>query len=253
MPVVLLWGDDAQSLTLPIWKSAAVDFAANPSEHPVEYGTPIADHVEVLNAKGSFEVVISNTPIRDFDYGGKVQTVDLQVMRLKLSNRTFEIKVPTRVAQPGPLEVGGFVTPKKLDFNVDVVDTQQEVTTVQQQVLGWDSEFDACRDVLDTLRKLQVERTLVAIGFGYQTIQNAVLAKVSPVRNADSGGKALMISVSFEQLRFGTVERVATPVTSEKRGQGKTGKGSQAGTATTENANRSFAIAGRDKLYQLIQ
>jgi hypothetical protein len=244
MPIVLLWNNGSQKLTLPIWRSESLDYSADPSEHPVERGTPIADHVEVKNAKGSFEVVISNTPIRANEYGGTLQTVDVKTLQLARINRRYEVKVPRHIATPGPFEVGalsGFLLPKNQDFYVDGVETRDAERIVKLGVLAWDIEFDLCQDVLGTLRKLQMDRTLVEVAFSFQTIVDAVLTKITPVRNTDLGSKALTISVSYEQLRFGTAERVATPLPTEPRGQSKTGKGSQGAKAPKDGPESALS------------
>lgn len=97
MSAYLQWGDargDTVGLDIDAAKIVTYERAAEVTEHPVEGGSPIADHIETANGTFTLEGVISNTPVRiprthtrglsralanvDLRVGGQVERVQLQ-------------------------------------------------------------------------------------------------------------------------------------------------------------------------------
>lgn len=230
--MIIYWDSGLSKIVFPGWRSESVDGTATPSTHPTEYGSPITDHVEVMNTKGSVDVVLSNTPLSPNEYGGAYQEMAFTGIGVVTFEKKYTVKVPKYVATPGPFEVGGVVGSianllSSPDFDITGTATRLETKEYKSRSLQWPADFDLCRDVLDRLEELRVKRTLVDIVISFRTIANAVITKVSPVRNQESGGKALFLTIAYEQIQIVNTERVAAPAATEPRAKGKTAKGPQ--------------------------
>jgi len=95
MGTFLQWNDDSGEtvgLDLDVATLITYERAAEVTEHPVENGSPISDHVKTTNGTFSIEGIISNSPVR-------VPTTQMRGLQRALSNVSVPVAGETvRVA-----------------------------------------------------------------------------------------------------------------------------------------------------------
>lgn len=181
------------------------------TDHAVEAGTDITDHVREKNAEYTFAGVISNTPIYpDMMKGrGRLATVTGAIPRYFPPISAIGPGYLTRIANDITL-TGLFGPP-----------------IVSAQMLVFQDWFDAIREAWETLTKLQTDRTLVRIVTTVREYDHMVLQSLHYPRAAADDSCATF-NMHFRQLRIvesGTV--VAPPVPAEPRGANEKDKGGQ--------------------------
>ncbi len=164
------------------------------TEHPVEKGVNISDHVRPEVDRLTLEVFVTNAPIRvprtnlDGATGG-VAPLDLVVPS------TFELPI----AIPGvgaALKGAGLLSGN---------------TTVKANVLQFDS-FDRVSSVYHELKTLQETSTVVTIQTSLREYDNFVLKSVTEPRQAGEGD-SMRINIEAQQIRFVTAKTVPAPKT----------------------------------------
>src|SRR5581483_4542634 len=118
------------------------EHTATATEHPVEQGANVSDHVRDQLDRVTLEVVVSNTPVTDVNglYGGGFDTMDLAA-GAALGNSKLKPD-PALPVTPGALfsavsdSVAGLFTNE---------------TPARAVVVKWPSKFNAVKDTMDTL------------------------------------------------------------------------------------------------------
>lgn len=202
-------GGQRQVLQFDVITDETQEGAADVTEHPVEQGPNVSDHVRPLLNSVSLEAYISNEPLFDTgERGASLKSIDLDV-------KTY---VAPLAPTPGSLfsALGGAIS--KLFGGSSPI--------FQASVLKFDNDFDAVSDtwaILETLRKTGQLLTV------YTTIaeyDNMILIKNRLPRDAGSGTGG-RFSLDFKQIRLVQVALVTAPVPTEKRAVKKVDKGPQ--------------------------
>ncbi len=176
------------------------------TEHPVEKGVNVTDHVRPRVDRITLDVVVTNAPTR--------------VPRTNMGGATggvtgLDLVVPTNgdlpIAIPG---IGAALKGAGVFRGTQVV---------QAQVLQFDS-FDRVADVYHELKNLQETATLVTITTSLVEYENFVFENLSAPRQAGEGD-SIHFQIDAKHLRFVTAKTVPAPASPV--GVKKTNKGSQ--------------------------
>lgn len=205
--------DDQSSLIVPfdLTMSEAHEATAEVTEHPVEQGANIADHVRQNPQTLSLEVYVTNTPSNDLGGRGSKETLELQYPR-------FE---PPLAPTPGSL----FRAAKNATSGlVNSLLGGGPATSIT--VLTFGEEFDRVKETHDTLLDLWNRGQTMAVVTSTQTYESMVLTRVSLPRD-HSGGASF--NLDLKHISTVTTATVKAPQPAEKRGAPSQNKGSQAG------------------------
>jgi hypothetical protein len=202
-------GGQRQVLQFDVVTDEIQEGAADVTEHPVEQGPNVSDHVRPLLNTVSLEGYISNEPL--FDTGGRgaaLKSIDLDV-------KTY---VAPLAPTPGALfsALGGAIS--KLFGGSSPI--------VQASVLKFNSAFDAVSDTWALLETLRKTGQLLTVYTTVDEYDNMVLIKNRLPRDAGSGTGG-RFSLDFKQIRLVQVALVTAPVPTEKRAVKKVDKGPQ--------------------------
>lgn len=225
--------------------------SAVPTEHPVEKGPNISDHVRPELDKLTVDVHVTNTPTRvpgsNLDgASGSVSPVTLNVDTLEQTTTQKSIEVPTRPDIPRVLPGVGLLAGSGLldsttTVKVQTHDTRLIRASATANVLQFDSVFDRVRSIYDELLVLKDSATLLTINTSLRQYENMVLRQISAPRSVPDGN-AITFTLDFQQIRFATAKRVAAPKT--KMGAQKKNLGAKPTTATeTPSASVAYKIA----------
>lgn len=175
------------------------------TEHPVEQGSNIADHVR-QNPQGlSLEMYVTNTPIEDIGRGS------VDVLELDLPHYT-----PPLLPTPGSL----FAAAQNAITNAITGGPQP----LKVQVLEFPQPFDRIKEIHDQLLDLWKAGGTMSVVTSVRTYDTMVLTKISLPRTEPGGAT---FSLDLKQIRTVTTATVAAPKPAEKRGAPGAAKGSQ--------------------------
>ncbi len=198
------------------------ELASTATEHPVEEGANIADHVRDELDRCSLEVFISNQPVYDWNArGGKVSKLPIKLQKYKAIGGAIKGAI-------GAL-LGG-----NQEYNA--------------QVLQFSSSFDAVGETIALLEKLKKQRQLINVVIPSKLYENMMLEKITVTRTAGSGDGA-QIHLDFKQLRMVEAKIVTAPIPTEIRGIIAKSKGAQGPkNAKAEVQKKSVAKSLIDQL-----
>lgn len=201
-----------QSIVFDAVVRATHESSAEITEHPVEAGANISDHVRANLDEVVLEVVVSNTPIE----------------------------------QPKTQMEG--VTSSQA--GLEILDPETGLVLAKASVLVFDGEFDRVRTVHEELLNLKNAGTVVGILTPLRDYSNMIIRRVSPVREAATGD-SLVAVVEAREIRIVESEVVDAPEPAETRGSGSRNRGRRNNEDTdeeTEERNRSTLSAITDSI-----
>lgn len=191
------WSDNGnlKQISFDATTSETHIISATVTEHPVETGGPLTDHVRENPFKITVEVVVSNTPIDlpsaaddSFTDGVKrqQQKVDLS---LKPSQQI------TQLAQ-GPNS-----------------GAQSSATspTAQATTYQFSSAFDRVRKIYEALQNLVGTATPITVQTSLALYDEMEIVTVSVPRSVEMGSSAMKMTVDLQQIRTVESQTVATP------------------------------------------
>jgi hypothetical protein len=194
MALVIMWTTDTgivESIAVDASISEGYEHSAEVTEHPVERGAAIADHVRPNNGTVVIEGIVTNAPIT-------VPTTQMDGV------------------------TGSF---QRIDLG-----TKNGLKLGEATVLKFDSSFDRVRRVNEAIQGLITDSVIVEIHTGLETLVDMVITRFKVDRNAESGS-ALPFVLECKRVRIvdTTVERVPAPV--ERRGRRTQQRGNQTAQA----------------------
>jgi hypothetical protein len=158
------------------------------TEHPIEEGANLADHIRPNNPSVGLEVIISNTPTR---------------RDINEDNGSFElislVGLPERPQPPigTPGSATRFLTGEKPVSPVQLIALQFE-------------EFDPRVDILNALESIRTDSKLSQVYTSIRRYESMSLLSLDASRSVGDGN-GLRISMEFSQIRKATLEVVAAP------------------------------------------
>lgn len=210
---VYLLPDDSSSLivSFDLTISEGHEATAEVTEHPVETGSNISDHIRTNPESLNLELYVTDTPITDLGGRGGISTV--------------EITIPTYEAPLAP-------TPGAL-FRLagDAIGAVVDAITggpapIRAQVLSFPEPFDRVKEIHTTLLDLWLRKVPSSVVTSTKTYDSMALTSVSLPRTEPGGAT---FSLSLKQIRTVTTGSVKAPKPAEKRGTPAQSKGGQAG------------------------
>lgn len=221
------------------------------TEHNVEKGPNVSDHVRPELDRITLDAHVTNTPIRvpktNLDGArGSVGPVSLNVETREDTTTNKGITIPTRLDVPRLLPgvgliVGSGLLDSTTTVQVQTHDTKPGKSTQTANVLQFDSPFDRVRSVYDELIVLKDSATLVTISTSLRQYDNMILRNISVPRQVQDGN-ACTFTIDAQQIRFVTSKRVPAPKT--KMGASKKNLGSKPTTETkTPKASVAYKLA----------
>lgn len=186
-------------------------FVNTVTDHPVERGSALTDHVRPDPVRVSLSGMISNHPhyLPQDNIGGveeDSQTVDVNIPG---RTRVFPITSPTDGLRT--ITDGTPPSPAVLVFS-------QRGYAASAKVLTFTLSFDRVRAVFDALTQLRDNGTLVQVDTSLRRYDDMVIESLNVPRSADVG-ESLVFDVGFKQVR--TVELSVVKV---KRNKGQVTK-----------------------------
>lgn len=174
-----------QSLKFDATVSDSHESTATITEHPVEEGAAISDHIRPDLDRVSLQVVVSNKPITaPTDHNDGVSGTNQAV------------------------ELG----------------SSRGESPIRAQVLVFDGALTRVRSVYEELLDLKNRAVPVRVLTSLREYEDMAIARVSPIREAVSGN-SLVATVDFKQVLVVSSEIVAAPEPREPRGNPNEEKG----------------------------
>ena len=235
------------------------------TDHVVESGVNIVDHVRPEADRLSVEVFVTNTPVTSpgvDDANGAVKGAQiipgigpLSQLQRGVQGHLSEVPgfVKTGVALTGP--VGGVVASALGGFPVHVsVDPAQWLasgTSGSASLLQFTRPFDRVKAVYDQLRELMTLATPLTLVTGIRTYEDMILTSITAPRDA-ANSNAMTMSLEFIQVRLVGSEVINEPEPLEVRAAKKKPDGRvdppPIPPKPTREQLKSLAVVGIDTL-----
>jgi hypothetical protein len=184
------------------------------TEHPVEKGPDVSDHVRAGLDEITLECFVSNAPIDPSDL-----TTGLNDRKSRAAEKQQKLDVPEYEApfSPTPGAVFGAIGGA---INSLLSKKRQWAATVLQ----FDSPQNYVSNTFNTLRQLRDDAQLVQVLTPMWSYEGMVITSVELPRDKESGdgGK---FTIALKQIRQIETKQVSSPVPTEKRGEKKKDKG----------------------------
>jgi hypothetical protein len=234
-----------------IWIDVSVhethSVGAEVSEHPVEAGANIADHIRPLPRAITIEGMVTNFPIelpRSHAGAARVASTSIEIVaasdpRPRVSPATVQIEGEPSVGPlgilPGVGQAVAILGALKLDvrskeqfaaqqFNVD----ERATTTYAANVLHFTEPFNRVRDVHDALLRIVETSQLVTVVTGLITYNSVALTDLSVERSGALGADMLKFTAVGKVLRIVQSQTAKLPDPIDSRAKGTKSRGKQA-------------------------
>ena len=212
--------DNGEEIDFDLVISEAHTNASQVTDHPVEKGMNIADHVRAEPITLTLEVEVTNTPLDPLDpYGG-----DIELTQLDLPHKP----APTNPVAKFFDDLGNAIH--------DAIFGPPPPVIIQ--TLVFDQPFDRISDThlaLTTQERAGGTMTVVTSTANYG---NMVLTGVKYSKTEAGSGQ---FTLDFKQARIVSTSTVTAPAPAEPRGATNKAKGSQATKPTDPGASQSLA------------
>jgi hypothetical protein len=201
VPAYLAWGDPIEApqnqlgqLHFDVVITEDHERTAEVTDHSVEQGVAIVDHVRPLPDRVTLEVFVSNTPI---------SSPDAQLAPLVLD-----------IPQPGQ---GGFLAGGTSQILADAASfiglTKSYPTQLTAMVQQFSADTDYVQNTYNTLTQLRDTATLLTIATPRQTYTNMIVERIAMHRDASTGTSATF-ELEFRQIRIVSSSIVDAPLPS---------------------------------------
>lgn len=208
-----------------------VSQSATVTEHAVETGSDVADHIRQENATIELDIIVTNTPVRDVNniWGGQVAGLELKVPRY---DRPLS---PT----PGSLMTAG------LDAIGNALNPPEPIVAT---VMQWPEKFNNVAFVLGSLLDWKDRGVIGKVITPHRTYESVVITRVDTTRTSETGDAA-EISLELRQIRLVEAKLITAPAAAEVRGKTLVSKGRQPTSFVRDpGPKKSFARAWVDSL-----
>lgn len=190
------WSDNGnlKQISFDATPSETHIISATITEHPVETGVALTDHVRQNPFKITVEVVISNTPIDlpsaaddSFTDGAKRQS---QQVNLSLAQTS---QITQLASGSSPAKTSG-LSP-----------------SAQATVYQFSSQFDRVRKIYEALQTLVDNATPITIQTTLALYDNMEIASISIPRSSEMGANAMRFTIDCQEIRTVESQTVPTP------------------------------------------
>lgn len=242
---------DDSSLFFECVVSEQAEHTATATDHNVEQGANVSDHVRPGLDRVTLEVFVSNTLLNDPNgfYGGSVEGVEFNVPTMKSKAIYTELDVPTfkqkLAPTPGALinavtsALGDLISGKQA-YKAGGQESEQGSFKAAAQVYQH-ARINQVKDVVTQLDAWRVGGVVGKIFLPWKAYESVVITKVSPKRTAESGDAA-SISIEFKEIRLVESMLVTAPKPTETRGQTMVAKGRQPTTFVRDTGPKASTL-----------
>lgn len=246
---------DGTDLHFEVVKTEQTERTNTITEHPVETGANVADHVKRELDRFTLEVVVSNTPINDVNdvYGATLDGVDLVAPGIDYTSNPRELRpppVPAPFPTPGNAIQMGLGAVGDLLFSSTAsggyLDRVQTSLRDKALVTKWAAHFNSVRDVTTMLTDWRNRGVVGQVITEEETFASMVITKVAVSKTAELGDGAT-ITIELKEVRVVESKLVTAPIPTEPRAETAIAKGAQepvpATDAQEEKASVLYGIA----------
>lgn len=217
---------EAKSLVLDVAISEQHRSSATATEHPVEQGVNITDHIRPEADELTLEGFVSNTPIRQPDSNmdgvtGSKEAVDLFEPALA----EFQANRHSVGDHKNNAGLGRPAGPRRT-----------------ATVLTFSGLFDRARSVYDELRAICASGTLVRVVTSLREYDSLAILGIEVDRDAGSAN-ALPVSITLRRIHVVQTQTIAAPLPREPRAHRRENAGNQP-TSDAAAVNESAASRG---------
>ena len=201
----------------------SLEHGAEVTEHPVEAGANVADHIRNVSDEVKLSILTTNTPIKpDVNnlYNGQIAGLELNV----------PVYARPIVPTPGALMSAG------LNYLGDQLNPQKPAKAV---TLQFPEKFNNVAFILGTLLDYKERGAVGKVITPHRTYETMAITKVDMHRDG-STGDAGEISLSLKAIRFVDTANINAPLPTENRGKTKTAKGKQGTDSVTQPKQSIF-------------
>lgn len=264
----------AANLTIgTIWVDVSISeqhqLSADVTEHPVEDGGAISDHVRPTPRVVHLEGLVTNHPTEmPLSHAGSARATEdagyidvTTVPGRRLPPMSHEIQGEPTDLGPIPgggqaLALAGFVggaigldvTLPRRRYAAELYNEDRTGRTFHAvTALAFSEEFDRVGAVYQALVEVVTEPRLVRLVTGLDVYEGCALSELSFERSAEVGRDALRFSATCKVLRIVNAEMVAVPDAAEERGKPGQSRGKQATTETRPEFLSDPPVAAQTK------
>ena len=178
-------------ITFDVIESENHESVAEITEHPVESGVSVSDHIRPLPDRLSLTAYTSNQPIIPNPF---TQRGEVQLFRFDVPNYSVPVE-----ATPGTLYRAG----------LNAIGSLFGESDRSVSILAFDTRFDAIWETFEVLREFLENGVLLQILTGIRAYDDMVIERVAAPRTAGDAGVAFGIDV--RRLRVVSSGNVAAP------------------------------------------
>lgn len=204
----LLWqGPTGQTYTLTLDATVRESHVGESTvtDHPVERGSNVADHIRPDPDTLTMDAQISNTPhFLPVDHMGAVQwPVEKEIKGAVVTVGEAVRQVPLA---GGAIGIVGSFAPIPTTLIGQIGSGQVQTAIVQ----GFSAEFDRVTECYQELLRIRREGQLLRILTTLREYADMALTHLEVTREASSGN-ALVLNLAFKNVRFGTTKNEPVP------------------------------------------
>jgi hypothetical protein len=220
------------------------NFESQVTEHSVEQGVAIVDHVRPLPIELSFELFVSDTPI----YSNDSQLLPMTLTLPKAQEAGLITGLATKLdpgQAPSSFLAGGTtqLAATALQALGIIPGPPTEATVLVQQ---FDADHPYVAGCLDALEQLRDTATLITVHSPKRVYQNMVIKKVTMERSPQTGSSGATFNIDLREIRIVTSQIVSAPVPSVKKAAPTLNKGKQDNAPIDDGTRRSLAAHYQD-------
>jgi len=207
------------------------------TEHNVEEGADIADHIRPGLDRFTLEVIVSNTPVTDWNslYGETTEGVELIPLEGR-KKATGQSDTP-----PGPFPVSPGALFQAIGNAVESLLGSEGPSKATVKKFN-NGPFDAVRDTLNTLLDWQTRAVVGEVLTPHRTYSSMIIERVSPQRDGTTGASA-RITIDLKEVRLVESKMITAPVPTEVRGKVIKQKGKQPAVPTKDSGPKKSILS----------
>jgi hypothetical protein len=209
---------------------------AKVTEHPVEEGANVSDHIRDELDTVTLEVFVTNQPIKDVN---GIYDLDLNYIELievdgkdgVLAGKSLDVPKyrPVPITPGAAIQaIGNAVRDLMSDATVAQLygQTSTKKLIAAAPVQNWPTKFNAITDTVAQLVDWKMRGVVGKVITPWKTFPAVAITDVGTARDAPTGDAAI-VSLTFKEIRLVESKLVTAPVPTEPRGNTQKAKGRQ--------------------------
>lgn len=229
MSTVITWTDDAGavvSMVFDVDNQETHEFSTQITEHPVEQGADVADHVRDELESFRLEGYVSDSPTvsnGDISQSAALKTIELQIPEM-----------PTLISLSGAISAGVSAVGSAI-FGAP--------KPPKAQIVTFDNTRSRKKQTLELLNKTRTQHKLIRILTKMKDYENMLIQQITATRAPQDGTGANFV-VAFREVEFVSSEIVAAPKPSEPIGSTR----KTAGSKNAKDSKKPELVSGLERI-----